>query len=357
MRVGIVTLNGNHNYGNRLQLYASSVIYSSLGFEVVNLLPADDLFTNEIQQKKVKQFVKKIISINDKPASESLMSSRRLRAFHNFSASIPEERISKSMLNELHEKFDFFSVGSDQVWNPDYCKYRDDWYYLKFALRKQRIALSPSIGVQSLNGAQRRRLKRGVEGFERLSVRESRGAELIKDASGRTAEVIADPTLVVAREKWRNVANDSLTPKHPYVFTYLLGGESDSTRKLLKKVTSGGDIPCVSLSDRQKPGELDAGPSEFISLIDRANHVVTDSFHAAVFASMLQTPLTIVRRVGNVGMFSRLEQLSRMLGIKHTVYGSSEYDYSRANDYEGVFEAIEREQKRFFDYLEACLDG
>ena len=126
---------------------------------------------------------------------------------------------------------------------------------------------------------------------------------------------------------------------------------------MLEKVTDHGRIPVVPLTDRQKPGEPDAGPAEFIDLIDNATHVVTDSFHAAVFSSILKTPLTIVHREGGASMFSRLEQLSGMLGIEEKVYGSPGYDLSRAGDYEGVYEAIARERAHFIDYLKGCLNG
>ena len=113
----------------------------------------------------------------------------------------------------------------------------------------------------------------------------------------------------------------------------------------------------VPLSDRQKSGEPDAGPAEFIDLIDHASYVVTDSFHAAVFSSILHTPLTIVHREGGASMFSRLEQLSEMLGIEEKVYGSPAYDLAKAGDYEGVGEVIARERERFMGYLKGCLDG
>ena len=122
-------------------------------------------------------------------------------------------------------------------------------------------------------------------------------------------------------------------------------------------VRSKDSLTTVALTDRSGEGELPAGPAEFISLIDNAEHVVTDSFHAAVFASILQTPLTIVRREGEVNMFSRLESFTKMLGIEHKVYGSPSFDISRAGDYEGEFEVIERERKRFMVYLESCLNA
>ena len=190
-----------------------------------------------------------------------------------------------------------------------------------------------------------------------MSIRERRGAELLRECARRNAEVICDPTLALNAEEWRAVADERCTPAEPYVFTYLLGGVGAEASDVLDKVTDHGRIPVVPLSDRQKPGEPDAGPAEFIDLIDYALHVVTDSFHAAVFSSILHTPLTIVHREGGASMFSRLEQLSEMLGIEEKVYGSPVYDLAKAGDYEGVDDAIDRERERFMGYLEGCLDG
>ena len=197
----------------------------------------------------------------------------------------------------------------------------------------------------------------GMRNLTRVSVREKRGAELLRECAGIEAEVICDPTLVLTADDWRSVSDGSCTPVEPYVFTYLLGGVGNEASEVLAAVTHHGIIPVVQLTYCQKPGEPDAGPAEFIDLIDHAEHVVTDSFHAAVFSSILQTPLTIVHREGGASMFSRLEQLSEMLGIEEKVYGSPTYDLARAGEYDGVPEAIEREREKFMTYLEGCLDG
>lgn len=355
--VGIVTLNGNHNYGNRLQLYACKAIYNSLGVEGTVLIPSPYLYALGNPVWNAKRIVKLILGKDDEASSEEGMTRERLAAFERFSAYVPSQLVEKCDLPGLPGRYDYFSVGSDQVWNPDYNRYEESWYYLKFARREQRVALSPSIGLGELNKRQAREMRDGLQGFNRLSVRERKGAELIKDCSGLDAEIICDPTLVLPVEEWRAVADGRCTPSEPYVFTYLLGGVGTEASEVLDKVTDHGRIPVVSLSDRQKPGEPDAGPAEFIDLVDHASHVVTDSFHAAVFSSILHAPLTIVHREGGASMFSRLEQLSEMLGIEAKVYGSPAYDPTRAGDYEGVDEAIGRERKRFMGYLKGCLDG
>lgn len=77
--------------------------------------------------------------------------------------------------------------------------------------------------------------------------------------------------------------------------------------------------PVISLTDRDDGSELPAGPAEFISLIKNATFVVTDSFHAAVFSSIFETPLSIVHRDG-VSMFSRLQTLAEKLGTENKIY-------------------------------------
>ena len=353
--IGIITLDGNHNYGNRLQLYASAMIYSKLGFTVVALVPRDNIFSYESFMWQIKRVIKKIIGRGKEISTEDIMSPERLDAFKRFTSLVPSQEIQRDDIDSLADYFDYFSVGSDQVWNPEYNRYEEKWFYLKFARPDQRIALSPSIGLDRLNMWQLHKLKKGIKGFKYLSIREQKGLELIKKSSGREAFVTPDPTLVLDAKEWRTVADGRLTPSIPYVFTYLLGETSTEVNDVLEQVTDRGQIEILSLSDRQKPNEFDAGPAEFIDLIDHASHVVTDSFHAAVFSSILQTPLTIVHREGGASMFSRLEQLSQTLGIEEKVYGSAAYDLSLAGDYEGVPEAIGRERQKFMVYLEGCL--
>lgn len=356
MKAGIVTLDGNFNYGNRLQAYAVSRILEKNGVSPVFLIP--EAGPEDMPLRKLKDRIRAVVRGVDSGISpEDTMSRRRMDAFKEFGAAMTRLDISKKTISELNDSFDIFFVGSDQVWNPEYIRGCEDWFFLKFADETKRNAIAASIGVGSLTQRQLNRMKKGVAGFSRISVREERGAELIKDCSGIDADVICDPTLVLQADEWRTVSVGKCTPDDPYVFTYLLGGTSAEAAEVLDKVTDHGRIPLIPLSDRQKPGEPDAGPAEFIDIIDHAVHVVTDSFHAAVFSSILQTPLTIVHRKGGVNMFSRLEQLSKMLDIEDKVFGSSTFDLARSSDYEGVSEAIERERSNFIAYLEGCLNA
>lgn len=354
-KIGIVTIQGRFNYGNRLQNYATSVIYKNFGCRPVSLFLDRPL----PPMQRAKQTVNRMLGKIEAPRELS-MTQERLSAFDSFNSCMEFKTVHALSQGDLNE-FDLFSVGSDQIWFMSRNVYGEDWRFLQFAQPEQRVALAPSFGTDSLSDAQMRRLSRYLRGFRSISVREESGAHLIKEATGREATVVCDPTLVLGADEWDAVSNDRLTPMKNYVFAYLLGRDSDEAKRALDIASRHGALPIIFLSDHEDEGELPAGPAEFLSLIENAEWVVTDSFHGSALSSIFQKPLTIVHRGGGKAMYSkmfgRLETLSSKLGIKHKIYGSSEFDPSRADDYEGVPEAIENERRIFLRYLEGCLNA
>lgn len=349
-KVAIITFQGNFNYGNRLQNYAVDTIYKGMGISPTSLV----LRRRQKLLTRLKREVKSAFGISG-VSPEQMMTLERAAAFERFN-SMMSFQVVDSLDDELIESFDWFSVGSDQIWYLDKGKEDEDWRFLQFVPASKRITVSPSFGRDLLGNAEGRRLRRYLDGFVNISVREERGAEFIKLYTGKEATVTCDPTLVLKPEDWRIVSDDRLTPKEPYVFTYLLGGIGPEAADVLEKATDHFRIPVIQLSDSQKQGEPDAGPAEFISLIDNAIHVITDSFHAAVFSCIMQTPLTIIHRQGGANMFGRLETLASMLGIEQKVYGSSKYNYALAAEYGGVPEAIDCERQKFMSFLRGCLE-
>ena len=349
-KVAVVTLQGKTNYGNRLQNYAVVKLYEMFGCEVVSLCRR----SKPTMSRKVLDILRGTTH-RCLPLEESKGDSERIAAFERFDSKLKFLSVSECD-DGLSDSFDYFSVGSDQVWNLGRMSDNDNWYYLRFARPEQRIALAPSIGVSKLSASQMRRLAKGVSGFSHLSVREHRGAELIKASSGREAAVVCDPTMALSPQEWRKVADSRLTPEEPYVFEYLLGERGLAAKGVSDTVTRKGAIPIISLSDKARDCEPPAGPAEFISLVDSATHVVTDSFHAAVFAILFHTPLTIMNREGGAGMSSRLETLSKKMAIEKKVHYHPSFDIVCAGDYSYVNEAIRHEREILLGYMETCLN-
>lgn len=352
-RVGIVTLPGNFNYGNRLQNYASQRIYQALGFEPTTLV-----YRGLSPVSWTRHAVASLLFPPEAVNPESVMGAARVRAFADFSSLIGTAAVEAS-LSSLAEHFDYFSVGSDQVWNPHGIdSYR--WMFLEFAHREQRVTLAPSIGISRVRSPYARHMMiSGLKGFAHLSIREIDGARLIGELTGQEATVVIDPTLALNAGEWRRVSHSEACPSDPYVLSYVLGKGNEALDEWVSTLTSGGRARLVSLSDRSRSGEIDAGPAEFIALIDHAQHVVTDSYHAAVISLIMGTPLTIFRRTGESsgGTFSRLETLAEKFDLWGSVFGDTRFNPRFVWDERRRARALDHERAVLAEHLSRSLGG
>jgi hypothetical protein len=283
--------------------------------------------------------------------TQDLLTTERRAAFERF------QRLIKTLRTPLRKivakDYACFVAGSDQIWNPNFIAYGHP-ETLPFASEGKRVALAASIGISHIRDADKDWFAREIGRFDHISVREDRAAEIVRELTRREAEVVIDPTLAMEGDEWRTLADDRLTPAEPFVFAYLLGGTGKDASSALATASENG-ASVLTLSDRDKPGELPAGPAEFISLVDHATHVVTDSFHAAAFSVLLGTPLTIVRRQGDTSMFSRLESLARMLCLEDCIYGSPEYHAKLSGDRQQTYERLVEERVRFHNFLSKSM--
>ena len=112
--------------------------------------------------------------------------------------------INEKVPEKLSEKYDYFIAGSDQVWNP-YLEYCTEANFLTFAESLQKIAISPSIAIEEIPERNKEDFSKWIRDFRLLSVREEKGAELIRNLCGREAEVLCDPTMYLSAYQWEKI--------------------------------------------------------------------------------------------------------------------------------------------------------
>ncbi len=308
IRVGIVTVIDNLNYGNRLQNYAVDSIYKRLGAQPITLI--NDTIP---LATRAKRFVKNLLGRPEElPCPEK---DPRYPLFESFNK--PIEVLHVNNWRNLAENFDFFSTGSDQIWNPFY-SLDLRWPFLEFARREQRVALCPSMGISSIPDKYFRKYSQGVLGFNKLSIREYAGKAVLDELGCAKSVVLADPTVMVEPKEWMRISSGSVTPDEPYIFVYALGEAHEEQQSYIEKLAQGRRV--VSLSDHNNETGVLAGPAEFISLIAHADAVVTDSFHGSVFSMLLDTPLTIVERHGRgADLNSRIDTFVEKFGLEQAL--------------------------------------
>ncbi|NMA75366.1 MAG: polysaccharide pyruvyl transferase family protein, partial [Bacteroidales bacterium] len=209
-KVGIITLNGYFNYGNRLQNYALERVLRSFDCDTstIKVQNIDASTSKDTVLYRLQRIVRKDKGeILDKLQRKTrniihkteIKESTRIRTeiFKDFTKKHIRETdltISNGDINkDIIEQYDFFVAGSDQVWNPYYVQ-GSSTYFLDFAPKEKRISYAASFGVATLPEEYKENYREFIINILHLSVREEAAAKIIKDLTGKDALVHVDPT-------------------------------------------------------------------------------------------------------------------------------------------------------------------
>jgi len=372
-KVGIITLNGYYNYGNKLQNYALQEVIKELGFTVSTIIIKDIntkqkynlkdriiIKTNKLTKNNLEYITKKIYNkICNHIYKDSI--DERTKTFRCFSKKYLNEiswYSNDNGLRKLANIYDYFVTGSDQVWNP-VNQHGNSVYFLTFAPQHKRIAYAPSFGVSDIKSEYRENYKEWISEIHRLSVREDDGAKIIKALTGRDALVLVDPTLLLTKEKWLSVAKEANNkPKDKYLLTYFLGGISNKYKKQIKMLAKDNNLEVVNLGNIREKETFMTGPSEFIDYINSCSLLCTDSFHGAVFSMLMEKPFIVYERIGaSLSMFSRIDTLLSKFKlesrkVENIINSEEAFDI----DYSHVPSALEEERDIALSYLKEALN-
>ncbi len=257
--------------------------------------------------------------------------------------------------------YDYVVVGSDQVWNRKLVASDEAlrFCFLAFAEPDKRVNYAPSIGMRALDESYYALYKEGLDGFRVLSCREISGCEIIRQLTGKHAELVLDPTLLLTAEQWRKIARKPSydLPEH-YALFYTFGVFPDENiTGMIHDVTGG--LPLINIRDVTRPEYFCTGPCEFVYLIDHADYVFTNSFHGTAFAVNFSKKFVSV--VGNNHEWfssygERIESLLSTLDIMNDVfYGLGREKPTLAVNYDLVHEKLGLMREKSMNYLRKCL--
>ena len=369
MRAGLITFHFAHHYGAQLQALATMKAIQGLGHdcEIIDYRLPHTTRTNQLFKKSAS--VRAVAS----DAHTALHYGAFQRRFHRFEAFVAEEMALSAQrytavdqLRNHPPAYDVYVAGSDQIWNPYIFQDRqfDPAFLLDFVREGRRIAYAPSLGVPALPEDKAAELKSFLAPFSALSVREKRGQVLLREAAGRQARVVLDPTLLLNGTDWGALANPTRR-QGPYILCYFVSDPGEAAPYALALAQKTG-WPIVQLAGARRKicdgAELvfDAGPREFLALFRDAAAVVTNSFHGAAFSLQFQKNFftSMSPKERSQPTFSRIYSLLSRLGCADRIIGLDETAPLEAEmDYGQVYERLEAERADSLAYLKAALEG
>lgn len=369
-KIGILTLHGYQNYGNKLQNYALQKIINSLGFEANTVIIRKNRNVNNILSRRIKTVFKtspsKIIGnlIERKKQKAFYKNNKELidnrtRTFKDFSRKYLNEKFffdSDDDYDNLIKSYEYFIAGSDQVWNPIYINDMNN-YFLTFAPNERRISYAASFSCLDIPDKYKDKYKNWILGMAKISVRERVGANIIKHLTGIDVPVLLDPTLLLSKEQWISISKKSTNkPEEGYILAYFLGKIDEETKLYIESIAKIEKLKLIYLADIKDCETYTTGPSEFIDYVSSATVLFTDSFHGVVFSILMQTPFVVFQRLGT-NMYSRIETLLDMFHLRSREVQNIKNNEQIFNmDFSHIKPILEQERKKAIDYLKEALN-
>lgn len=366
-RIAILTITDGQNYGNRLQNYALQEVLKNKGFYVETI--KRKTFRDKKQSTALLQYLKNEAKrFLGRPTSKHIilrkkrfsMFNKELISFSNYTL---HDNISPPNLNS---QYDFFIVGSDQVWNAGFRIIREDIlnHLASFASDEKRIAYAASFGTDKIATGYEHYFNDELPKFKAISVREKTGVQIVKTCNA-IAEVVLDPTMLLDKQEWLKIARKpTYINNSPFIITYFLSGRDDSIQNYIKSIAGKKrvynlDIESASENEIDSINVFATTPDEFIWLIANADCILTDSFHATVFSILFHKPFCVFeRKVINESykIGSRIDTLLEMFHLER--FRNSNYSVDIIpKEYESIEidHILEVERKKSMDFLRRAL--
>lgn len=321
MKTGIVTVYDPLDYGNRLQNYAMHAVLSELGVDCETLVPRQNKKTQYRQRRE--NHIRMIYQTD--PAEAQIISpeiTRQIR-FEEFERQyIPVRNVNTiSFSSALAMEYHWLVTGGDGVWDPRRLENlgKMDNNLLSFAQSRQRVCMAPSVAAAELPPHLHDLYHDQWAKFPRLNVRSREDARLIREITGREADVLMDPLLLVDPARWQELMKPLPDFDTRQAYCLVWTGEKDAvteeTENLISQLSPDGACERYFLGSQGDAPVCTAGPSEFLYLIHNARILVTDSCCGVAFAAIFGKSFVFTgdRRIESPGINSVAGQVKAML--------------------------------------------
>ena len=212
-------------------------------------------------------------------------------------------------LNELNDyEFDAIIVGSDQVWRPKYAFPDIRSFFLDFLKNNQktlRISYAASFGtdIQEYSEKEIRDCGNLIEKFDAVSVRENSAIHLINNVfiwkCSATPQLVLDPTMLLEKDEYLKIVPCSTKiEKTKELFYYILDMTPDK-RKLIDSICIDKGLkeftvfPRSILPNSKVEDKIIPPVEKWIQGFNRADLIITDSFHGCVFSIIFNKPFIV----------------------------------------------------------------
>ena len=381
--LGVCLKYQQNNYGSKLQALATvrTLEHFGMEYEIIRynkktirfLLKSIPRFLNFVFLNDRYDQIQRSIEYRRHPEVLEKIEIRRA-AFHafdvHFQGHLSEVYPSYEKLKKnCATRYQKLITCSDQLWSPS--ALGSGFYNLMFVPERiEKISWASSFGVSNIPWYQKKRTKEYLSRIQHISMRENRGAEIVRELTGRTVPVLMDPVFVFDQIEWRDLVPECEAEWENYLFCYFLG-DNPEHRNAARRLAEKTGMRIVTLphldryvADDEDFGDYepsDVGPERFLNILRNARCVCTDSFHGAAFSVIHDKQFLIFDRYSNQSSNSknsRIESLCENLGLENRRYSVDKDILEQMEcpiDYSAVQKRLLKYRTETKEYLKKAL--
>lgn len=354
MKIGILTLPFNNNYGGLLQSYALQTFLKECGHDVWLI---KRVVNKPTLTGKAKNLIKKILFLE--PAVIDFF----MKDFENQYMQKTEIIDRPNKYGLLYKyNFDAYIVGSDQVWRFRFAQDRKKEYFFDFISYKNvnKISFAASFGIDTWDADEilTSEISKLIHNFSAVSVREKSGINLCeKYLKYKEAVHLFDPTLLHSAGFYRQLYTGKETDNSGKIGVYLLDvseQKKDIVANFEKKIGK-----CSLLIGKYSKGKKVCYPTvqQWLKDFDTADYIITDSFHGMVFSIIYQKSFCVIGNTfrGVERFTSLLEDLNLQNRLLNLEKCCDYYSFLAEIDYVSVNNVINKNRQRSLDFITKSL--
>lgn len=308
MKIGILTLPFEPNYGWAVQMWALYHIIEKLGHQPVII--------NRRWNSKSSNFIIRV----KRWAYYQILCSRFIRfIIKEIPSMTPVVRDSRCT-SEVTKDLDLIIVGSDQVWRIENTRGADLDFFLDFLGENptKRLSYAASFGTDSWKGTfdETEKIKVLLAKFNAISVREKSGVSLCRNIFNVNAQQVLDPTLLLNASDYNSFLSDHR--ENDELVTYILDSTEEKS-ELLECISHRFFVKLVQLYPKSRFSYY-RSVYMWLEKIRDARFVIVDSFHGMVF-SLIFSKQFVVLANSKRGL-TRFTSLLESIGLENRLLTS-----------------------------------
>lgn len=349
-----ITFCNTTNVGAALQEYALQRYLQLMGHHVIviNYIPkimasSQSLFIPILEANSIQEIVKTLLLFPIK-IRRKVKFWKFSNQYINLSSLCRNEKDIERLIQP-----DYYIVGSDQIWNDELVNW-EKGYFLEFQTSAKKIAYAASAGKDEFSLKFLQKLKGKVEKFDKISVREDNLEKSLKSIDLLQVKQVLDPVFLLPKEHYQGIL------KRPKVKNYILLYEAEINEECIlvaRKLKEKYGLKIVQINRINNRYGVDrlypcVSPTEFLGLVQYADFVVTNSFHAVAISLILEKQFWVIKLKKR---FSRLESILKIVQCKNRIIDNTLVDLEEKINYTFIKERLISRKNESIKFLDSIF--